>query len=85
MKHFRLLIILGAMLTFTSCNPKLPIYTKPTSNNKDYNISYLFEHDGCKVYRFIDGFNTVYFTSCQGQTYFQQDSVTVIRNNTNQK
>jgi hypothetical protein len=82
MKRINLLIIIGAMLPFASCTPKMPIYTKPSSNNKDYKVSYLFEHDGCKVYRFVDGFNAVYFTSCQGETSFQQDSVTVIKNRT---
>ena len=85
MQHFNLIIVIATILSVVACNPKMPIYTKPSSNNKDYNISYLFEHDGCKVYRFIDGSNCVYFTSCQGETSFQQDSVTLIRNSTNQK
>lgn len=77
-----MLIIIGAILAISSCNPKMPIYTKPSSNNKDYNVSYLFEHDGCKVYRFMDGSNCVYFTSCRGETSYQQDSVSIIRNTT---
>lgn len=85
MQHFNLITVIVAILAIAACTPRMPIYTKPSSNNKDYKISYLFEHDGCKVYRFIDGPNCVYFTSCQGETSFQQDSVTVIRNSTNQK
>lgn len=85
MKHFYLIFIIGALLSIAACTPKMPIYTKPSSNNKDYNVSYLFEHDGCKVYRFMDGSNCVYFTSCQGETVFVRDSLSEIRNSTRLK
>jgi Domain of unknown function (DUF4884) len=61
---------------------KVPIYTKPVQSNKDYTISYLFEHDGCKVYRFVDMGEYVYFTSCNGETNYRADSTTLIRNRT---
>ena len=60
-------------------NKKIIVATK---NNKDYKISYLFEHDGCKVYRFFDLGNAVYFTSCNGETSYMADSITTIKNTT---
>ncbi len=62
--------------------PAKPIYDKPSKNNMSYNVAYLFEHDGCKVYRFEDRGNFVYFTTCIGETNYQQDSARVIRNTT---
>jgi hypothetical protein len=47
---------------------QMPISTKPSANNKDYKVSFLFEHDGCKVYRFEDRGEFIYFTSCNGET-----------------
>ena len=69
---------------FNSCTIpiKKPLYTEATKNNKDYKISYLFEHDGCKVYRFFDLGNAVYFTSCNGETNYMADSITTIKNTT---
>jgi len=42
-------------------------------------VDYLFEHDGCKVYRFYDRGNYVYFTNCRGEAIVKTDS-TEIRN-----
>ena len=36
---------------------------KSKTNNDDYEVTYLFEKDGVKVYRFYDGLNYHYFTS----------------------
>jgi hypothetical protein len=36
---------------------------KEATNNSDYSVSYLFEKDGIKVYRFYDRGEYVYFTS----------------------
>lgn len=36
------------------------------SNNPDIKVELLLEHDGCKIYRFMDS-NWVYFTKC-GET-----------------
>lgn len=43
-----------------------PLSKAPSDNNKSYEVSYLFEHEGCKVYRFQDMGNYVYFTNCKG-------------------
>ena len=58
---------------FTSCYSNIPIVREAPQNNQTYEVDYLFEHDGCKVYRFYDKGNYVYFTNCNG-------NVTAIKN-----
>lgn len=66
------IIQLSALLAFTlfaSClTGGRPLTTKEADNNLSYKVEYLFEHDGCKVYRFRDNSHYVYFTSCKGET-----------------
>lgn len=63
------LAIAATCMIFQNCvAPQQPVSTKTAINNKDYNVSFLFEHDGCKVYRFTDGGENIYFTSCNGET-----------------
>lgn len=38
---------------------------------KDYNVTFLFECDGVKVYRFLDCNELVYFTNTNGMTKYQ--------------
>jgi len=45
-----------------------PLEKVAAENNASYEVEYLFEHDGCKVYRFRDESRYVYFTNCQGST-----------------
>ena len=42
---FPLLTIIG----FNSCAP-IPLKIGESENNSTYTVSYLFEHDGCKVF-----------------------------------
>jgi hypothetical protein len=56
-----------------------PLNSTRSDNNKTYDVDYLFTHDGCKVYRFYDRGNYVYFTNCTGETIVKTDS-TEIRN-----
>lgn len=56
------------LLLFTHCIIERPLTTKKSENNPTYTVEYLFEHDGCKVYRFRDDGHYVYFTSCKGET-----------------
>ena len=58
---------------------QLPLQTRESENNETYDVDYLFEHDGCKVYRFYDRGNYVYFTNCTGEAIVKTDS-TEIRN-----
>ena len=68
------------VLSLASC--VVPRYPNPLTvqapeNNTDYKVYYLFEHEGCKVYRFYDYGNTVYFTNCSGDTVAFGDSTQV--------
>ena len=60
------LILLVGFICF-SCTVSKPIAVVAPGNNKTYRVDYLFEHDGCKVYRFYDKGNYVYFTNCNGE------------------
>lgn len=78
MKTFVLLLVIvtAFVLGLSSCAS--PIYSKPAENNQGYTVDYLFEHDGCKVYRFRDGNSWVYFTNCTGNvTNVASDSTRV--------
>lgn len=66
------------ILFFYSCGIYQPISSNAPKNNGTYQIDYLFEHDGCKVYRFQDYGRWVYFTNCSGNvTAFQNDSTRI--------
>ncbi|AEI50468.1 DUF4884 domain-containing protein [Runella slithyformis] len=38
-----------------------------STTNRNYTLDLLFEHEGCKVYRFKDGERFVYWTDCRGK------------------
>lgn len=40
--------------------------SKESIQNGDFKIEFLFEMDGCKVYRFKDGTRYVYWSNCSG-------------------
>jgi hypothetical protein len=71
-----------ALLAFTSCITERPLKTSLSNNNDTYIVQYLFEHEGCKVYRFYDLGHYVYFTNCRGESIAVTDS-TVLKNSTN--
>lgn len=63
---------------FSSCAIQRPLKQEAPANNATYKVEYLFEHDGCKVYRFHDMGHYVYFTNCQGDvTNIESDSTRV--------
>lgn len=67
------IVIIGSF--FSSCYFSSPVAYQVPDNNPTYSVDYLFEHDGCKVYRFYDRGNYVYFTNCQGDvTSIKNDS-----------
>ncbi|MDL2243697.1 DUF4884 domain-containing protein [Bacteroidales bacterium OttesenSCG-928-J19] len=67
MKTITKLLLVGCLiLTFTSCNIYKPLTQSKADNNETYSVDYLFEHEGCKVYRFMDEGRYVYFTNCTG-------------------
>jgi len=78
MRHLFLLLLLFA---FSACEIQQPITRETPPNNQDYTVDYLFEHDGCKVYRFRDRGCYVYFTNCPGEAIARKDS-SMVRNET---
>jgi hypothetical protein len=72
------IMLLIASATFASCSIQKPISKTSPENNRSYDVEYLFEHDGCKVYRFRDMGQFIYFTNCQGNvTAVKNDSVQI--------
>lgn len=60
------------LMLLVSC-AKDPVSNSKTNNSK-FEVSTLFEHDGCKVYRFDDNGNYHYFTNCTSveKNYYRQ-------------
>ena len=52
----------------------MQVFHWKAENNQTYEVSYLFEHDGVKVYRFLDLGNYVYFTTRGDVTSIKNDS-----------
>lgn len=45
-----------------------------TESKGDFELEFLFEKDGCNMYRFKDGSRYIYWTNCRGKTehsYYQ--------------
>lgn len=59
---FLLLALVGA----DGCEDPRPVEAQTPTNNPEYKVDFLFEKDGCKVYRFGDAGRTHYFTNCEG-------------------
>lgn len=78
----RILPFIGILLIGSCTNRfQIPLQKGKSQNNDTYKVDYLFEHDGCKVYRFYDNGHFVYFTNCNGDTIATIDS-TEVRNRT---
>jgi len=77
MKKYLMFFFGSALLYGTvSCGGGRPVARQISDNNETYKVDYLFEHDGCKVYRFYDQGSYVYFTNCTGDvTAISTDSV----------
>lgn len=54
------------LLLLTICSCSTPGKETMSTNNPNFNVELLFEHDGCKVYRFSDAGRSRYFSNCQG-------------------
>ncbi len=63
-------------LSFSACFVQRPVSIKQADNNPDYDVNFLFEHDGCRVYRFYDMWSAsyVYFTTQGDVTAIPNDS-----------
>lgn len=62
------------MAGISSCYTSIPLKQGKSENNETYKVSYLFEHDGVRVYRFMDMGNYVYFTTKGDVTSIKSDS-----------
>jgi Domain of unknown function (DUF4884) len=70
-----LLLVFSAVFFISCRTTRHPLTTAVPKNNATYQVDYLFEHDGCKVYRFFDAGHYVYFTNCTGDiTSIKKDS-----------
>jgi hypothetical protein len=54
------LIILSLLIMAGCMKP-----SKETVQIESFKVEFLFEHEGCKMYRFFDG-RTVYWSNCSG-------------------
>ncbi|MBD8984400.1 MAG: DUF4884 domain-containing protein, partial [Bacteroides cellulosilyticus] len=70
----KLFIFSFIVMGITSCYTAIPLKEGKSENNTTYKVSYLFEHDGCRVYRFYDRGNYVYFTTRGDVTAIKNDS-----------
>jgi hypothetical protein len=69
---------LSIVLLMHACSIEQPLSVNRADNNRTYTVEYLFEHDGCKVYRFRDNGNYIYFSNCNGNvTSVINDSVQI--------
>jgi hypothetical protein len=68
----KLILIITAVVTLSSCMGDGIERSK--TNNDEYQVTYLFEKDGIKVYRFYDGMEHHYFTSTGETITTQGDS-----------
>ena len=67
MKMLKFTIVLALLsLISVSCYVSKPVSSAIPENNTSYQVDFLFEHEGCRVYRFYDRGNYVYFTNCWG-------------------
>jgi len=61
----KILLIISTMIFLSACTKK----GKPIdlSQYGDFQLELLFEHDSCKVYRFVDGGRCIYWSDCRGK------------------
>lgn len=61
MSKLLLIAITAALLCACEAQP----VSVSSTNNPSVPVALLFEHDGCKVYRFKDDGRTLYFSKCE--------------------
>lgn len=59
-------ILLLAAVFFTGCVED----AKESIQNGNFTVEFLFEQNGCKMYRFKDGDRYVYWSDCQGKAQY---------------
>lgn len=71
-------LLITSITVFFSCTTQIPVAKFSPDNNKTYQVDYLFENEGCKVYRFMDNGHYVYFTNCNSDvTSIESDSIRI--------
>ena len=58
----KILAIITFLIALVGCQDN-PVSTSTTNNSK-IGVDFLFEHEGCRVYRFYDGGGPVYYANC---------------------
>jgi hypothetical protein len=71
MKHN---ILLGLLLIGSLTGCYQPAQQITSSSNPNFNLELLFENEGVKVYRFMDGGNYIYYTDSRGKTEWHVSS-----------
>ncbi len=56
--------ILVIILLLASCAKE----ASETVVNGEYEVSFLFQHEGCSIYRFYDTGKYIHYTNCTGET-----------------
>ncbi|MGM0464669.1 MAG: DUF4884 domain-containing protein [Bacteroidota bacterium] len=78
-KIIRITALIIIAVSFYSCFSQRPLSRERPDNNRTYRVEYLFEHDGCRVYRFRDQGHYVYFTNCGGDVTSMVNDSTRVR------
>lgn len=60
------LLIVCLSILILSCKTE----PKESFQNGNFKIDLLFEQDGCRVYRFMDGGRFIYWSNCEGRLQF---------------
>lgn len=58
------LLLVAVLFSFTSCKED----AQSTVKTGNFELEFLFEQNGCKMYRFKDGGRYIYWSDCQGKT-----------------
>jgi hypothetical protein len=68
-----LLFVLAFSLTVAATGCVSTPVSNTTTNNPDVSVALLFEHDGCRVYRFYDDLHYIYYANCGTHTQASWD------------
>lgn len=60
----KLLLLFTLLLAFAGCREA----AQSTVQNGNFQVEFLFKHDGCNMYRFKDGTRFIYWSDCKGRT-----------------
>lgn len=73
MKKFIFLLAFVFSLVLTGCE-KAGTQVQTDGAKHDFDVQFLFETDGVKVYRFYDSGDYIYFTNCNGETSHNENT-----------